>query len=98
MTLDKIHHIAINVADLEQAIKWYQGSFNCQLLEKDRSQAVLQFKNVMLTLVLPSKEPGHLAFEREDAETFGTLKERAEGINSAFVSDSTGNRIEIVKK
>ncbi len=95
--LDQIHHLAINVADLEKSIKWYQQSFNCRLIFQAKAQAILEFANVKLTLVLPSAEPLHLAFCRKDAKTLGTLRERVDGVNSTFIADPTGNVIEVIE-
>ncbi|MBL7662630.1 VOC family protein [bacterium] len=97
-TLDTIHHIAINVADLKAALNWYTTSYACEVQYQDLQRAVLQFENVKLTLVLPSQEPAHLAFVREDASALGELQERREGWRSTFLSDPTGNIIEIVEK
>lgn len=95
--LDFVHHLAINVADIERSINWYQKSFNCKVVYQDKTQAVLEFANVRLVLVLPSLEPVHLGFTRKDAKTLGTLRERAMGINSTFISDPTGNVVEIIE-
>lgn len=97
VTLDTVHHLAINVSDLERSIKWYQQSFNCRLVLQEKAQAVLEFANIKLTLVLPSSEPFHLALSRKDAKTLGTLRQRADGLNSTFIADPTGNVIEIIE-
>ena len=96
--LDRIHHLALNVADIDKSITWYQSSYKCEVVYRDRTQVVLQFANVKLTLVLPSTEPAHLAFEREDANKLGELRERADGTKSTFLADPTGNVIEILAK
>lgn len=97
MSLDSIHHIALHVADLEVATKWYETSFKCERLYADRSQAVLQFHNIQLVLVLPSSEQPHVAFLKENAETFGELFPTKTGESSTVVSDPTGNIVELVK-
>ena len=94
--LDSIHHIAIHVADLSASIKWYQTSFNCELICQERQFARLRFANIELVLTLPSSDPAHLAFAREDATKLGTLRERADGLMTTFLSDPTGNTIEII--
>jgi catechol 2,3-dioxygenase-like lactoylglutathione lyase family enzyme len=95
-TLHKIDHVAINVADLDKSIHWYQSSFTCELVARDKTQAVLQFSNIRLVLVLPSLEPTHLAYEREDAQTLGELRDRPHNVRSTFVADPTGNVVEIM--
>jgi len=94
--LSKVDHVAVNVVDLEKSIKWYQMSFDCELLSREKTQAVLQFANIRLVLTLPSLEPSHLAYERIDAAALGELRERGEGIRSTFLSDPTGNVVEIM--
>ena len=94
--LDSIHHVAVHVSDLERAIKWYQKSFRCELVHQDKMQAVLQFENIRLQLVLPSMDPPHLGFVRHDAATLGELRERSDGSKSTFLADSTGNVIEVI--
>jgi catechol 2,3-dioxygenase-like lactoylglutathione lyase family enzyme len=94
--LTQIHHIALTVADLKAATKWYQSSFNCEIVFEGRTEVQLQFANVILCLILPSQEPGHVAFVREDAHTIGELRKRNNGIESTYIADPTGNTIEIV--
>lgn len=94
--LSIINHVAINVADLEKSINWYQSSFTCELIAKEKTQAVLQFANLRLVLVLPSLEPAHVAYERQDAATLGELRDRFGGIRSTFLADPTGNMLEII--
>ena len=93
---DSIDHIAVNVSDIVRAVKWYQSSFRCELVFQDKSQAVLQFANVRLQLVLPSMDPPHLAFVRDDAGKLGELRERADSRFTTFIADSTGNMVEII--
>ncbi len=95
--LTTIHHLALNVASLEKSIQWYQTSFDCEVVYQDKTLAVLQFANIRLALTMPSLEPAHVAFEREDAQTLGELRARPDGVQSTFLADPTGNVIEIVK-
>ena len=94
--LDHLHHIAINVADLKAAVKWYQSSFNCEIIFEGRTEVQLQFANTILCLILPSQERPHVAFLRHDAHTIGELRPRNNGVESTFIADPTGNTIEIV--
>lgn len=96
-TLDKVHHIAINVHDVDSAIQWYQTSFACELKERDTFGAILAFGNVELHLHLPSQHRPHLGFEKADAETFGKLRPQLGGIRSAFIADATGNPVELIQ-
>ncbi len=97
-TLDEIDHFAINVADIERSIKWYQNSFKCEVVFQNNTQAVLKFANVRLTLVLPSSEKSHISVYKDDAASLGTLRLRDDGLMTTFISDPTGNMVELVGK
>lgn len=94
--LDAIHHVTIQVASIDSSVKWYLNSFRCEVEQQTPLSATLRFQNILLTLVLPSQEPAHLAFVRKDAHTLGTLRPRTDGNRSTFLADPTGNPIEIL--
>lgn len=94
--LDDLHHVAISVSDLETAVNWYRTSFRCEVVLHDNQQAILQFANVRLALVLPSFQQPHLAFVRSDAATLGELRGQADGTRSTFISDASGTLVEII--
>jgi catechol 2,3-dioxygenase-like lactoylglutathione lyase family enzyme len=96
-SLDPLHHIAISVADVAAAVSWYTTSFKCKVISQDIKKAVLEFSNTTLVLVLPSQEPPHLAFEKNNAEEFGELKSRGDGYQSTYLSDPTGNVVKLLK-
>ena len=96
--MDKLNHVAIVVADVESAAQWYLSSFNCELIHIEVTEALIKFENLQVQLVLPSQVPPHLAFEREDAASFGELQPQKSGVNSTYLSDPSGNIVEIVEK
>lgn len=93
---DKIDHIAISVDDIKKAVEWYRKTFNCTVEYEDETWAYLGFANINLALVVPGQHPPHLAFIREDAEKYGTLKTHRDGTRSCYVKDSAGNPVEIM--
>lgn len=95
--LSSLHHIALPVADLESSVRWYMTSFSCEVIYQDKIQAILQFENIKLSLVLPSHQPFHLAFPRTDANTLGEITKRQDGTLSTYVSDPTGNVVEVLQ-
>jgi catechol 2,3-dioxygenase-like lactoylglutathione lyase family enzyme len=97
MTLSSINHVTICVANIEQAVNWYQSSFVCELIKYEPTFAVLEFANMNLVLSLPSLERPHIAFNRENAESFGELKEMRDGSLGTYIADPTGNIVELVK-
>ena len=92
----KLAHVAINVANIEESVKWYETSFHCEVIEKSISFARLSFENVELHLFLPSQHRTHMAFKKEDAHTYGELLEQIDGNWSTNVADPTGNIIELI--
>ena len=96
--LNLVDHIALNVADISRAVHWYTTSFNCKLVYQNASEAMIQFGNIRLQLILPSQVPQHIALRRPDAGSFGELRESQAGFVSTFVSDPTGNMIEIINE
>ena len=95
--MEKLHHIALPVIDIDRAVAWYQKNFDIETVYADESWALMAFENVALALVLPDHHPTHIAVERDDAESFGALTSHRDGSKSIYVDDPWGNAIEIVK-
>lgn len=94
---DRIDHIAITVSDVKKTVEWYRQNFNCSIKYEDETWAYLEFANIKLALVVPGQHPSHLAFIREDAEKYGTLKTHRDGTKSCYVNDPNGNAVEIME-
>jgi catechol 2,3-dioxygenase-like lactoylglutathione lyase family enzyme len=94
--LDPIHHFAIPVKDIDATLEWYQNQARCVVLYHDTSWALLQFDNVKLAFVNPEQHPTHVAFQMEDAEKYGELKPHRDGTKSVYLSDPSGNAVEIL--
>lgn len=97
MELTNVDHIAIAVSNIQQALHWYRSQFEVQTVYEDSTWAMLKFGNVSLALVLHGQHPPHIAFERPDAEAYGTLKSHRDGTASVYVNDPFGNVIEVLK-
>jgi catechol 2,3-dioxygenase-like lactoylglutathione lyase family enzyme len=97
LIMDKIHHIAIQVTDISEALQWYLNNFKTKILYQDTSWAFLEFENINLALVLPNQHPSHIAFEKDDAQKYGQLTPHRDGTASVYISDPFGNQIEILK-
>ncbi len=93
-----MHHVAIAVDDVEQAVRWYQERFRCKITYQDATWALLQFSNMQLALVIPSQHPPHIAFEHPHAERFGPLHTHRDGTRSTYIADSAGNPVEVMAK
>lgn len=95
--LDKLDHVAVQVADIDRGVNWYLETFNCEVEYKDETWALLNFDNVRLALVKPEQHPGHFAVERNDAGQFGQLTRHRDGTETVYINDPWENIIEILK-
>ena len=84
--LDSIHHIAIEVKDIQQAIDWYCGRLNCEIAYQDKTWGLLKFANTSLALVLPGDHPPHLGIPCDHPEQYGEVKDHRDGTASSYVA------------
>ena len=96
--MDKIHHIAIEVKNIQDSINWYTNNTKCNISYQDDTWAMLTYDNISLALVLPNMHPPHIAFEKDNAEDYGTLKKHRDGTASVYINDPSNNSVEILKK
>ncbi len=92
--MDRIHHVAITVEDIDSALAWYSDRFHFLVEWKDDSWALLRFDNIALALVLPDQHPPHVAFETDDVSAFGTPTPHRDGTASVYVRDNHNNVVE----
>ena len=96
-SLQKLDHIAIQVADVPKAVHWYTTSFACRVRVQEAAYAEIEFENIVLCLTLPSQEPPHLGFARSDARSFGVTAAGRDGRPSLYLADPSGNVIELIQ-
>ena len=94
--MDRMHHVAIPVQDVETAIEWYRARFTFEVTWQDTSWALLQFENIALALVLPTQHPPHIAFVAEDLDRFGTPQPHRDGTASVYIKDNQNNVVEML--
>ena len=95
--MDTIHHIAIQVDDIETSLAWYRDRYEVRVAYQDKTWALLQFANVALALVLPDQHPPHFAIVSEHAERYGPLTTHRDGTASVYIQDPSGNNIEMMR-
>lgn len=95
--LDEIHHIAIQVNDVEESVLWYTANFACEVAYRDASWALLTFNNISIALVLPNQHPPHFAVTRDDVTAFGIPVPHRDGTSSVYIQDPSGNDLEMLK-
>lgn len=94
--LDAIDHIALQVQDVAEGVRWYTGKFACNVMYQDETWAFLEFENTRLALVVPAQHPAHLGLISSAAEDFGPLLEHRDGTRSTYIQDPSGNSVEIL--
>jgi catechol 2,3-dioxygenase-like lactoylglutathione lyase family enzyme len=94
--LDPVHHVAVTVRDVAEAVLWYTDRFSCEVEYQDATWAMLAFANIRLALMAPGRHPPHVGFARGDAGSFGALATHRDGTRSAYVEDPSGNAVEIL--
>ena len=95
--MEKLHHIALPVKNIDEAVTWYRKNFDVETVYTDDSWALLAFVNVALALVLPDQHPAHIAVERDNANNLGDLTRHRDGSSSIYVDDPWGNTIEYLE-
>ena len=95
--MDKLDHVAVQVPDIGKGVDWYMETFDCELLYKDETWALITFENIRLALVKPGEHPSHFAVERSDARDFGQLTRHRDGTETDYINDPWENVIEILK-
>ncbi len=94
--LDSLHHVAIRVNDIVASVEWYRSTFACEISYQDATWALLKFSNVSLALVIAEQHPPHLGFATPQAESYGELKTHRDGTRSIYISDPSGNAVELL--
>ncbi|MCD6046602.1 MAG: Glyoxalase/bleomycin resistance protein/dioxygenase [Gammaproteobacteria bacterium] len=95
--LDSIHHIAIEVTDIQKAIDWYQQHLKCEVAYQDDTWGLLKFENISVALVLPGTHPPHIGIPCDQPEKYGEVKPHRDGTSSAYIQDPFGNWVEMIK-
>jgi catechol 2,3-dioxygenase-like lactoylglutathione lyase family enzyme len=94
--LDILHHAALRVKDVQEAVEWYTRRFHCKVEYQDDTWAMLEFENVRLAFVLAEEHPPHIAILGDPA-AFGEPDVHRDGTASVYVKDPNGNNVEILQ-
>lgn len=94
--LDQLHHVAIRVNSIAESVDWYRATFACEIAYQDATWAMLRFGNVNLALVIAEQHPPHLGFATDKANSYGELKTHRDGTKSIYISDPSGNAVELL--
>ena len=94
--LDAVHHVAIVVENIAEAVEWYRKTLRCEIAYQDDTWAMLKFANCSMALVVPDQHPAHLGFVSPRAAEYGGLKRHRDGTESIYISDPSGNAVELL--
>ncbi len=92
----KIDHIAIQVDDIEESVKYYTD-YGASIIYQDKTWAFLQFDNIKLAIVVEDEHPYHIAFEVDLLPYTKNVTKHRDGSISYYVKDPSGNTVEIIK-
>ena len=93
----KLHHVAISVPNIDEAVGWYSGSLEASIEYQDETWALLNVENASIALVLPSQHPPHVAFETSNAVNYGELTPHRDGTYSVYVQVPYGNAVKFLQ-
>jgi catechol 2,3-dioxygenase-like lactoylglutathione lyase family enzyme len=93
--LDTLHHAAIRVKEVKEAVAWYTERFRCTVEYQDATWAMLAFDNVRLAFVLAKQHPPHIAIVGDPAG-FGEPDVHRDGSSSVYLKDPNGNNVEVL--
>jgi catechol 2,3-dioxygenase-like lactoylglutathione lyase family enzyme len=93
--LDTLHHAALRVKDVKEAVEWYTQRFQCAVEYQDGTWAMLLFENVRLAFVVAGQHPPHIAIVGDPA-SFGEPKVHRDGTSSVYLKDPNGNNVEVM--
>ena len=96
--LDRIHHVAVEVPDVDAAVTWYRERFTCDLAYRDATWALLRFENASLALVTRDEHAGHFGIEGPDPERYGVVRVHRDGVRYVYLTDPGGNVVEVAKE
>ena len=96
-SLDTIHHVAIQVQNIRNAVDWYTERYECLIDYEDQTWALLRFANTSLALVKPEEHPYHIAITTDDLAAYGKPVLHRDGTKSVYIRDADGNYLEMLK-
>tara|TARA_R110002153_G_scaffold179328_2_gene332722 strand:+ start:865 stop:1176 length:312 start_codon:yes stop_codon:yes gene_type:complete len=95
----KLDHIAINVKNVSNSVKWYQENYNARIKYADETWASLLIGDVNLALTVSKQHPPHLAFtllKMSDFPKGREIKYHRDGSAYLYTQDPDGNTIEYI--
>lgn len=96
----KFDHVAINVANIDRAIKWYINALGGEIIYQDETWGLIQRDDLRIAFTIKSQHPPHICFEIDRAtkitmEAKGhVFKKHRDGSSSTYVKDLDGNYLE----
>lgn len=98
--MDIVDHIAIKVADLKLAEKWYLGHLKAEITFRDEKYIRLKVGNTNIALIdekfYPYAHIGILVENEEDLPDFGVRVTHRDGTIGVYVKDPFGNYLEYI--
>ena len=95
---DRLHHVTLQVGDVDRAARWYVETFRCETVHRDARRVVVAFGDLQVHLVRADLEPPSLTLVRPDVAEMGPSTRRPDGVRMLRLVDPWGNVIEVVDR
>ena len=95
--LDTVDHIAIQVENIDQSLKWYIAKFNCKIIYSDKTWGLVKFDNINVAFVNKKQHPPHFAILNENISLQNGASVHRDGSVSKYIKDLDSNFIELIK-
>ena len=93
----KLDHVAINVKDINESVRWYVEKLQAKIKYQDETWAMLDCGGIKLALTISEQHPPHIAFCVENLQDIpGAPKYHRDGSAYVYNTDPDGNVIEYV--
>ena len=86
MNLDKIHHIAVQVADISKSVEWYQTKFSCEVDYVDSSWALLKVRQHIFGASDKERTSTSLRNRADSISEFGEETRHRDGTKSVYIA------------
>ena len=96
--LNKIDHIALQATCISSTIRWYEKNFRCDIIFRNKTWALIKFKNINIALVRPCDHPPNISFVVKNINKYGVPDVHHDGVQFIYEKDNAGNVIELIDR
>ena len=92
-----LDHVAIQVSNVSNSVKWYKDNLDAKVLYCDDTWAMLEIGGTKLAITIPEQHPSHIAFRVDKIEKIPSpAGKHRDGSVYQYIEDPDGNSIEYI--